>query len=151
MFYFCLPDSQKQVVCLKDVLQKYEYVVLYFYPKDDTPGCTTESIEFSSLKKEFEKLNTLIIGVSADSCESHEKFSLKHNLGILLLSDENKEVIKAYNAWGKKSFMGKVFEGIIRKTFLISKKGIINEWPNVNPKGHADQVLNYIKLISKND
>ncbi|MEM4295666.1 MAG: peroxiredoxin, partial [Candidatus Anstonellales archaeon] len=125
---FCLKDAYGKEHCLKELMKKYKYIVLYFYPKDNTPGCTTEAIEFTSLKKEFEGMNAFIIGISADSCKSHENFIIGHNLGITLLSDENMDVIKAYNAFGEKSFMGRVFKGIMRKTFLISEGKIIKEW-----------------------
>jgi peroxiredoxin Q/BCP len=136
---FCLPDKDKKMVCLKDFKEKY--VILYFYPKDNTPGCTTEAIGFTNILPEFQKLDATVIGVSPDSPESHAKFSEKKNLKVKLLSDENLDVLKAYGAWGKKKFRGKEYIGVIRSTFLIDPYGkIAHIWPKVSVKGHAEEV-----------
>ncbi|MFT4304015.1 MAG: thioredoxin-dependent thiol peroxidase [Candidatus Woesearchaeota archaeon] len=123
-----------------------EYVVLYFYPKDNTPGCTIEAQDFTKLKSKFSKNDTIIIGISTDSCDCHSKFIKNKKLDILLLSDDKKEVHKKYNVWGKKQFMGKSYMGTLRTTFLIDPDGyVIKVWENVNPKGHAQEVLNYLE------
>ncbi len=145
---FSLPDQNGNKKSLKDY--KGKYVILYFYPKDNTPGCTTEANEFTKLSKEFNKLGAEIIGVSPDSCGSHERFIKKHNLKITLLSDEKHELAKKYDAYGKKKFMGREYEGIIRSTFIISpEREIIKEWRNVKAKGHAEEVLKTLKEIIK--
>ena len=119
-----------------------QWVILYFYPKDDTPGCTTEACSFRD-EYEFLKSKGLnIIGVSKDSVASHLKFANKYHLNFPLLSDPGATTIKAYDAWGSKKFMGRTFEGIRRQTFLIDPAGeIVKSYPNVSPKGHALQIL----------
>lgn len=145
---FCLPNQNGDMVCLKDLLGKW--IVLYFYPKDNTPGCTLEAIEFTSSIEEFERLNTIVIGISKDSVKSHKNFCQKHSLKIELLSDESASIIKAYGAWGKKRMYGKEYEGIIRSTFIIDPEGIVAYvFDNVNPKGHAKEVLEKIRELSK--
>ena len=124
---------------------KSKYTVLYFYPKDDTPGCTLETNDFNSLLSKFKKLDCLILGISKDDLNSHNKFKKKYKVKFDLLSDEKKEAIKAFKVWGKKKFMGKEFMGIIRTTFLIKNQKIIKEWRSVRVKNHALEVLNYIK------
>ena len=155
---FCLPDQNGQQVCLNDF--KGKWVILYFYPKDNTSGCTKEAIDFTELKPEFEKLGAVIIGVSKDSVQSHQKFIQKYDLGIKLLSDESKEVLKAYGAWGEKKQYGKVIEGTIRSTFIIDPQGnIAHSWKNVKVRQkrktgevkHAQVVLEKLKeLMQKN-
>jgi len=123
-------------------------VVLYFYPKADTPGCTTESIAFSKLRAAFAKADTDILGVSADSVAKQDKFKAKHKLTIALGSDESKEMLEAYGAWGEKSMYGLKFIGVIRKTFLIGADGrILRIWPKVRVKGHAEEVLEAVKAL----
>ena len=119
-------------------------LVIYFYPKDDTPGCTLETKDFSKFYKKFKKLKCEVIGISKDSIESHKKFKKKYKIKFDLLSDEKKIAIKAYKVWGKKQFMGKEFMGLIRSSFLIKNKKIIKEWRSVRVKNHAQEVLNYI-------
>jgi peroxiredoxin Q/BCP len=122
-----------------------QWLVLYFYPKDDTPGCTTEAKDFTELSPEFSKLGAKIIGVSTDSVKSHCKFISKHNLSITLLSDPEHQLAETYGIWQLKKFMGKEYMGIVRSTFLISPGGnIAYVWGNVKTKGHAQAVL--IKL-----
>ena len=141
---FCLNNHLEKEVCFKEYSGKW--VVLYFYPKDTTPGCTTEALEFTQKRSEFKDLNCEIIGISADSCKSHNKFVLKHNLEIELLSDSEKTVLHEYGAWQLKKMYGKEYMGIVRSTFLIDEKGIIQEtWEKVRVKGHVDKVLE--KLI----
>ncbi|MCY4577060.1 MAG: peroxiredoxin [Candidatus Kaiserbacteria bacterium] len=121
---------------------KGKWVVLYFYPKDDTPGCTTEGLEFSALRKEFEKHNAVVFGISKDTVESHKKFCEKHKFSIDLLSDEGGEMIEAYGAWREKNSFGKKTMGIVRSTVLIDASGtVIKHWKSVQAQGHAQQVL----------
>ena len=130
---FCLPDQSNKKVCLSDF--KGKWIIVYFYPKDNTTGCTIEAKEFTKLRKEFEKNNAVILGVSKDSCDSHKDFTQKHELNLILLSDKDLKVHKIYNA----SATG-------RKTYLISpNKTIMKFWENVIPTGHASEVLDAIK------
>ena len=140
---FTALSTNKGKYSLKDSLGKY--VVIYFYPKDDTPGCTIETNDFNKLLSKFEKLGCTIFGISKDSLESHEKWSKKLNLKFELLADEDKTSLKAYKAWAKKKFMGREFMGTVRSTFIIEKNKIIKEWRNVKVAGHAAEVLDFIK------
>ncbi len=140
---FSLKSNRGEKVQLSDFRGKY--VVLYFYPKDDTPGCTIEAKEFRDLSTEFEKKNTVILGVSPDTLESHCSFADKYNLNFLLLSDEGYKVAEKYGAWGEKNMYGKISYGIIRSTFLIGPDGkILKVWRKVKPEGHAQKVLESI-------
>jgi len=137
---FSLPDQSNGQVSLSDF--SGQWLILYFYPKDDTPGCTTEAKDFNDLVSEFNTLGAKIVGVSPDSSKSHGKFINKHNLEITLLSDPEHQLIEAYAAWRLKKFMGKEYIGVARSTFLISpEKTIVYTWPNVKTKGHAQEVL----------
>lgn len=141
---FSLLDQDGKVHTLKDYRGKY--VVLYFYPKDDTPGCTKEACNFRDSYHELQKLGVVILGVSKDSVKSHKKFADKYQLNFPLLSDESTETIKAYESWGEKKFMGRTYEGIIRNTFLIDKKGIIiKSYEKVNPLTHAKEIIEDLK------
>ena len=123
-------------------------LVLFFYPKDDTPGCTIESKDFNKLNSVIKKNNCVVFGISKDSIESHLKFKKKYNLNFDLLSDEKLSVIKKYGVWGMKSFLGKKYKGIIRTTFLINTKGKIHKiWSNVRVKDHAKEVFEELKNI----
>ncbi|MEW5925575.1 MAG: thioredoxin-dependent thiol peroxidase [Candidatus Zixiibacteriota bacterium] len=136
---FSLPNQDGKIVKLSDFAGKW--AVLYFYPKDDTPGCTTEACEFTGGLKSFEKLNAVVFGVSPDSATSHQKFIEKQNLKITLLSDSDRKVMTRYGAFGTKQMYGKEVQGVIRSTFLIDPKGkIAYAWPNVKAAGHADKV-----------
>ena len=127
---------------------KKKNIILYFYPKDDTPGCTLESKDFSKLNSLIKKNKTVVLGVSKDSIESHLKFKKKYKLKLDLLSEEKINVIKKYGVWGKKSFLGKSYMGIVRTTFLINSKGKIHKiWSNVRVKDHAKEVYEEIKNI----
>ena len=139
---FKLMSTSKKIVELKKV--KSKYIVLFFYPKDDTPGCTLETKDFNSLINKFTKMNCIIFGISKDSLASHLKFKQKYKVKFDLLSDENKSAIKSFKTWGKKKFMGKEFMGQIRSTFLIANNKIINEWRNVRVKNHALDVINFL-------
>ncbi|MDA9794188.1 thioredoxin-dependent thiol peroxidase [Candidatus Pelagibacter sp.] len=145
---FKLPSTSKDKYSLKDSIGKY--VVIYFYPKDDTPGCTIETNDFNKLLSKFKKLECEVYGISKDNLKSHDKFRDKYKIKFDLLADEELTVLKKYKVWGKKKFMGREFMGIIRTTFLIDKKGkIIKIWENVKVKDHAKDVLETIKNISK--
>jgi peroxiredoxin Q/BCP len=141
---FELPDANGNVVKSSDLKGK-KYVV-YFYPRDFTPGCTIEADEFSKEYKKFQKLGVEIIGISTDEVESHKKFVDKMGIPYPLLSDTKSEVCKKFGVWGKKQFMGKEYLGVIRSTFLVDEKGkIFKVYPNVKPKGHAEEVLAVLK------
>jgi thioredoxin-dependent peroxiredoxin len=143
---FKLPRDGGESVALADF--KGRKLVIYFYPKADTPGCTQESIDFSKLRAEFSKAGTEILGVSADPVVAQEKFKKKHGLGMALLSDETHKMLEAYGVWGKKSMYGKTFMGIIRSTFLIGPEGrIARIWPKVKVAGHAAEVLAAAKAL----
>ena len=117
-------------------------VVLYFYPKDDTSGCTREAIDFTALKNAFAKAQTVVIGASPDSPKSHDKFKVKHSLDLTLVSDETKAMLEAYGVWVEKSMYGRKYMGVERTTVLIDRNGIIARvWPKVKVPGHAEQVL----------
>lgn len=140
---FSLPSTDGTVVSLRDLRGKK--VVLYFYPKDDTPGCTKESCSFRDNLARVKRKGALIYGVSADSVKSHQKFTEKYELTFPLLSDEDKKMIKSYGVWKKKSFMGREYMGIVRTTFIINEKGIISHiFPNVKVEGHTDEVLSQL-------
>lgn len=127
---------------------KGKSVVLYFYPRDDTPGCTTEAIDFSALIKDFDEAGAVVIGVSKDSVAKHGKFREKHELKVILGSDADGAIIAAYGAWVEKSMYGKKYMGIDRSTILIDGKGIIRQiWRKVKIKGHADEVLAAVKAL----
>ena len=143
---FCLPNQDNEEVCLRDL--QGSWVVLYFYPKDNTPGCTTEALDFTALKSEFEKEGAIILGVSPDSVKKHQNFIAKKELGITLLSDEDKEVLKKYGVWQLKKNFGKEYMGVVRSTFLIDPDGkIAYIWPKVKVKGHAQEVLGKLKEL----
>ena len=143
---FKLPSTNGSVFELSKI--KNKNIILYFYPKDDTPGCTLESRDFSKLNGLILKNNTVVYGISADNIETHLKFKKKYKLKFNLLSDENLNVIKKYGVWGQKSFLGKKFMGIIRTTFLINSKNKIHKiWSNVRVKDHAKEVLQELKNI----
>ncbi|ASJ04701.1 peroxiredoxin [Thermococcus barossii] len=134
-------DEEGKEVSLREVLGG-KWTVLYVYPKDNTPGCTTEAKEFTELLPEFEKLGFQVVGVSKDSVKSHLRFKEKHGLRIKLLSDPEARLIKALGAWGKKKRYGKEYEGVIRSTFIFDPNGeIVWKKINVRAKGHAAKVL----------
>ena len=145
---FILPSTSKENYSLKDSLGKF--VVIYFYPKDDTPGCTIETNDFNKLLSKFKKLDCEIYGISKDNLKSHDKFRDKYKVKFDLLADEEIKVLKKYKVWGKKKFMGREFLGVIRTTILIDKKGkMIKIWNNVKVKDHAKEVLETLKRIIK--
>ena len=138
-----LMSTSNQMVELNKL--KSKFVVLYFYPKDNTSGCTIETNDFNKLLNKFKKYDCEIFGISKDSMDSHNKWSKKLKLKFELLSDENKTSLKAYKVWAKKKFMGKEFLGTVRSTFIIKNKKIIKEWRNVRVAGHAEEVLDFVK------
>lgn len=146
-----IPELQLEMTgekILKSSDLKGKKLVLYFYPKDNTPGCTTESIEFQGLKDKFEKLNTKILGISRDSIKSHKKFKDKYDFSFDLISDESEEICKAFDVIKEKNMYGKKYLGIERSTFLIDEDNIlIAEWRKVKAKGHAQIVLDHITDI----
>jgi len=145
---FSLPSTSNNEYSLKDSFGKY--VVLYFYPKDDTPGCTIETNDFNKLLAKFKKLNCEILGISKDNLKSHNKFRDKYKIKFDLLADEEIKVLKKYKVWAKKKFMGREFMGIVRTTFLIDKKGkTLQVWNNVKVKDHAKEVLETLQNIVK--
>ena len=145
---FKLPSTNKKEYSLKDSIGNY--VIIYFYPKDDTPGCTIETNDFNKLLSKFKRFNCEIFGISKDNLKSHNKFREKFKVKFDLLSDEETKVLKKYKVWRKKKFMGREYMGISRSTFLIDPKGkIVKIWENVNVKDHALEVLETLKSISK--
>ena len=143
---FCLEDPDRGEMCLKDL--KGKWVVLYFYPKDNTKGCTMEALEFTAAEDEFKAKNAVIIGVSPDSLKSHTNFRQKHDLSINLLSDTEKEVLETYGVWQKKKMYGREYMGVVRSTYLIDMEGkVAFVWPKVRVKGHVDNVLEKLSEI----
>ncbi|MGE0743990.1 MAG: thioredoxin-dependent thiol peroxidase [Rhodospirillales bacterium] len=143
---FTLPSDGGGKVSLKSLRGKK--VVLYFYPKDDTPGCTTEACSFRDAMPDFRKVDAVIIGISKDSVARHDKFRAKYNLPFALASDEDGEIVEAYGSWVEKSLYGKKYMGIDRSTFLIDGKGVIrNIWRKVKVNGHVEDVLKAAKAL----
>ena len=146
---FDLPDADMNPVCLEHFRTRH-HVVLYFYPHDDTPGCTLEAIEFSDLADQFEKLKAVIIGVSMDDCISHGTFRDKHGLSVQLLSDVDGEVCRRYGVVQEKEVEGKRRVGIQRSTFVIDAKGVIRHvCYGAAPRGHAHEILDVVRRIAK--
>lgn len=143
---FTLPDQDGNPISLNDLLGRW--VVLYFYPKDDTPGCTTEACDFTAGLKDFEDLNAVVLGCSPDNAASHRKFIAKYGLKLTLLSDENHQVMERYGAWGEKKMYGKTTQGVIRSTVLIDPAGqVAHHWKNVRAAGHAEQVRQKLEAL----
>jgi len=143
---FKLPDASGDLISLKDYKDKW--LILYFYPKDNTSGCTTEAIDFTGSLSDFKKLNASVAGVSPDSCRSHQKFIEKHDLAVTLLSDEEKTVLTKYGVWQLKKMYGKDYFGVARTTFIIGPDGKIRHiWNNVKVEGHIGEVLDKLKEL----
>jgi thioredoxin-dependent peroxiredoxin len=143
---FTAPDRDGKDISLEDFQGRW--LVLYFYPKDNTPGCTTEAIEFTAKLPEFTALDTQVVGISPDSIASHGKFIDKQKLGIMLLSDPEHQIAESYSVWQLKKFMGKEYMGIVRSTFLIDPSGkIVKIWSSVKVKNHVDAVLQEWRLL----
>ncbi len=144
---FSSPNQDNKPVNLADYKDK-QNIILYFYPKDDTPGCTIEANQFTELARDFAAVDTVVIGVSKDSCESHQAFINKFDLNLELLADTTGEVCDKYGVWQEKEKSGVKKMGIVRSTFLINKQGILEEaMYNVNPDGHAQEMLDKIKAL----
>ena len=143
---FTLPDENDDKIKLADLTG--QWVVLYFYPRDDTPGCTIQASDFTSGIKDFEKLGAVVLGCSPDDGESHQKFIKKHKLKIHLLSDPSHRVMEKYGAWGEKNMYGKITQGVIRSTVLIDPAGkVAKHWKRVKTKGHAEAVNLVLKQM----
>ena len=146
---FKLPDQEGKNHSLSDYRGKW--LVLYFYPKDFTPGCTKEACAFRDARQEFDKRGVKIVGISKDTVALHKKFAEKYRLNFPLLADHEHQVIEAYGAWGKKKFMGREYMGVMRTTFLIDSQGkIAHIWENVKVNGHVEEVLEKVKGVQKN-
>jgi len=144
---FSLANQAGEKVALQDL--GGQWAVLYFYPRDDTPGCTKEACEFTGELKQFEQLGARVVGVSPDSPESHQKFIRKHALKLDLLSDPDHKALARYGAWGEKSMYGKKYEGVLRSTVLLDPAGkVAHHWPKVRPAGHAEEVRKKLAELS---
>ncbi|NOX16264.1 MAG: thioredoxin-dependent thiol peroxidase [Epsilonproteobacteria bacterium] len=143
---FCLPNQDEIEICLRDLEGKW--VILYFYPKDNTSGCTTEACEFTEAMPDFEGLDAVILGVSPDSPQKHRNFIEKKKLQITLLADEEKNVLESYGVWQLKKMCGKEYMGVVRSTFIINPKGnILSFWEKVRVKGHVAAVKEKLKEL----
>lgn len=141
---FTLPGDGGTDIRLSDY--QGQSVILYFYPRDDTPGCTTEAKEFTDAREDLAALNTVVIGMSKDTAAKHDKFIAKHDLGVRLASDEEAVALAAYGVWAEKKNYGKTYMGIVRSTFLIGPDGkIVQIWPKVRVKGHVDTVIQAVR------
>ena len=144
---FCLLNQNEEKVCLEDYMGKW--VILYFYPKDNSKTCTLEALSFTDNIKNFKELDAAVIGVSPDSVKSHKNFAHKHNLDLILLSDQEHTVLNQYNVWKKKMY-GKEYMGVERSTFLINQKGYIKEeWRKVRVKGHVEGIKQKLMELQK--
>lgn len=143
---FCLPNQDEEEICLRDIVGGW--IVLYFYPKDNTPGCTTEACDFTEAMPDFSGLGATILGVSPDSPKKHRNFIEKKELKITLLADEEKELCEAYGVWQLKKFMGREYMGVVRSTFIIDPDGkIAAVWNKVRVKGHISDVKEKLKEL----
>ncbi|WP_114313719.1 thioredoxin-dependent thiol peroxidase [Thermus caldifontis] len=141
-----LPDQEGRIHRLSDY--RGRWVVLYFYPKDDTPGCTKEACGFRDRMGDLQELGAVVLGVSADDVESHKRFAEKYGLNFPLLADPERRAILPYGAWGKKNLYGKEYEGVLRQTFLIDPEGrIAKVWKKVSPEGHAEEVAEALRSL----
>ena len=145
---FTLPDADGASVSLSGL--RGQWVVLYFYPKDDTPGCTIEAQEFTALTEQFAAEDAVVLGVSPDSPERHQRFRNKYDLTVRLLSDPEHQVMEAYGAWGEKNMYGRKTVGVIRSTVLVDPEGTVAaHWPKVRAKGHAEKVLQKLRQVKE--
>ncbi len=145
---FCLPNQDEVEICLRDLLGKW--IVIYFYPKDNTPGCTTEALDFTANLAKFEELGAVVVGVSADSPKKHRNFIEKKALGIMLLSDEEHKVLEQFGVWQLKKNYGREYMGIVRSTFILDPNGVVRAaWEKVKVKGHVEAVLEKLKKLQE--
>ncbi|OQX50221.1 MAG: thioredoxin-dependent thiol peroxidase [Epsilonproteobacteria bacterium 4484_20] len=145
---FCLPNQDEEEICFRDI--KGRWIVLYFYPKDNTPGCTTEACDFTAALPDFEGLDAIVLGVSPDSPKKHRNFIEKKELRITLLSDEEKELCKAFGVWQLKKNYGREYMGVVRSTFIIDPDGkIAAKWEKVRVKGHVEEVKEKLEELHK--
>ncbi len=145
---FCLANQDEEEICFRDI--KGRWVVLYFYPKDNTPGCTTQACAFTEAIPDFDNLSAIILGVSPDSPKKHRNFIEKKDLKITLLADEDKELCKIFGVWQLKKFMGKEYMGVVRSTFIIDPNGkVAAVWEKVRVKGHVDIVKLKLEELQK--
>ena len=145
---FCLPNQDEEEICLRDI--KGRWIVLYFYPKDNTPGCTTEACDFTAALPDFEGLNAIVLGVSPDSPHKHRNFIEKKDLKITLLADEEKELCNLFGCWQLKKNYGREYMGVVRSTFIIDPDGkVAAKWEKVRVKGHVDEVKAKLAELQK--
>lgn len=145
---FCIPNQDDVEICLRDI--KGKWIVLYFYPKDNTPGCTTQACDFTTALPAFDELDATILGVSPDSPKKHRNFIEKKEIEFTLLADEEKTVCEAYGVWQLKKFMGKEYMGVVRSTFIIDPNGKIAKiWNKVRVKGHIQDVQDSLNELKK--
>jgi len=143
---FCLPNQDEEEICFRDI--KGRWIVLYFYPKDNTPGCSTEAIDFTKSINDFKNMGAIVLGISPDSPKRHRNFIEKKNLEITLLSDEDKSVCKLFGVWQLKKNYGKEYMGVVRSTFIISPDGVVAfKWEKVRVKGHVEAVKEKLKNL----
>ncbi|HHD78246.1 MAG TPA: thioredoxin-dependent thiol peroxidase [Epsilonproteobacteria bacterium] len=143
---FCLPNQDEEEICLRDI--RGRWIVLYFYPKDNTPGCTTEACDFTVALPDLEGLDAIVLGVSPDSPKKHRNFIEKKDLKITLLADEEKELCNLFGIWQLKKFMGKEYMGVVRSTFLINPEGKVAAiWDKVRVKGHVEAVKEKLQAL----
>ncbi len=143
---FCLPNQDEEEICFRDI--KGRWAVIYFYPKDNTPGCTTEACDFTDALPDFTGMEAIILGVSPDSPKKHRNFIEKKNLKITLLADEDKELCKSFGMWQLKKFMGREYMGVVRSTFLIAPDGTLAyKWEKVKVKNHVAEVKEKLKEL----
>lgn len=147
---FCLTDENEKKICVNDFKDKW--VILYFYPKDNTSGCTREAIGFTENLLKFKRANAVVIGISPDSSKSHTKFIAKHELKHILLSDPEHKILNMFGCWQLKKLYGREYYGVVRSTFLIDPKGkIVKEWRKVKVNGHVEEVLQTLKEFRKDN
>lgn len=143
---FCVPNQDEEEICLRDI--KGSWIILYFYPKDNTPGCTTQACGFTEALPNFEALDAMILGVSPDSPKKHRNFINKKNLKITLLADEDKELAKQFGIWRPKKLFGREYLGVVRSTFIINPNGVVAyKWEKVKVKGHVEEVKEKLKEL----